>query len=163
MEARPAKIGAICNHAAITVCASATLAEAAHLLCDNRADAIVAVASAVERPTAVGVVTDRDILAALLANRNADLWSLKVVSILARNPLVLDEQEDVYRGILKLLAKGVQYAPVVGTGGTLRGLVSLDVLLLSLQHPGQVVPQPSDSNRGSVAQAASRNDPSPAL
>jgi CBS domain-containing protein len=122
-------VGAICRRDVATVTAGTRLADAARLLCDGRAEAIVAIASSVRQPTAIGVVTDRDILRAML-DLGGDLSGLNVVDILSRNPLVLNEDEEIQDAMAKLQARGIEYAPVVGPGGTLCGAISQRDLLV---------------------------------
>jgi CBS domain-containing protein len=98
------------------------------LLCQNQVDAIVAVASPVSEATVIGMITIRDILTALLL-RKGTLQRLRVIDVLARNPLVLNESDDIERAIHGLRARGAKYAPVVGSGGTLKGLISMNALL----------------------------------
>jgi predicted transcriptional regulator len=120
-------IGAICNRDAVTVNADATLREAAQLLSNSYADAIVAIASPVQRPTAIGVITYRELLNALA--RGNDLEHVHVLDVLDRNPLVLHEEEDIEAAILKLRCRGAKHAAVIGPGGTLHGTISMDRLL----------------------------------
>jgi CBS domain-containing protein len=122
-------VGDVCKRDVTTVTARTTLADAARLLCDGRAEAIVAIASSVSQPTAIGVLTARDILRAML-DRGGDLCGLNVVDILSRHPLVLNQDEQVQDAIAKLQARGIQYAPVVGPGGTLCGAISQSDLLM---------------------------------
>jgi CBS domain-containing protein len=122
-------VGAICRRNVTTVTACTKLADAARLLCDGRAEAIVAIASSVSQPTAIGVVTDRDILRAML-DLGGDLSGLNVVDILSRNPLVLNQDEEIQDAMAKLQARGIEYAPVVGPGGTLCGAISQRDLLV---------------------------------
>jgi CBS domain-containing protein len=125
---RNMNVGDICRRDVATVTANATLVDAARLLCDSGAEAIVAIASSASRPTAIGVVTDRDILRAML-DRGGDLSGLNVVDILSRRPLVLSEDEGLQDAVAKLQSRGVEYAPVVGPGGTLCGAISQRDLL----------------------------------
>jgi CBS domain-containing protein len=120
-------IGEICNRDTATVCASATLDEAAELLSNSYADALVAIASPVQRPTAIGIITYRELLNALVVG--SDLGDVHVLDVLDRNPLVLNEEEDIDGAILKLRSRGAKHAPVIGPGGTLRGAISMDRLL----------------------------------
>ena len=80
------KIGDICEVNATTVCVSATLSEVAHLLCNSYMDAIVVVASPVRRPTAIGIITYRQLLDTL--TRGGDLESTHVLNVLEKNPLL---------------------------------------------------------------------------
>jgi predicted transcriptional regulator len=120
-------VGEICNRDPTTVCASATLNEAAELLSNSYADALVAIASPVQRPTAVGMITYLDLLSALQMGGN--LERMHVLDVLDKNPLVLNEDEDIDRAILKLGSRGAKHAPVVGSGGTLWGAISMERLL----------------------------------
>ncbi len=122
------KVGAICKEDAVTICADAKLADAAQTLAANRVDALVVIASAVQRPTAIGIITDREILHAALEHPG-DFTNLRVIDILSRTPLVLNQDEDVDAAMRKLAAADVRFAPVLGTGGTLRGTVSRHELL----------------------------------
>jgi CBS domain-containing protein len=65
-------VGAICDRHPTTVCAHDTLGQAAHLLSNSYADAIVAIASAVQRPTVIGIITYRDVVNALLLGNDLD-------------------------------------------------------------------------------------------
>jgi len=117
----------ICNQDATTACAGISLSELAALLGARCCDAAVIVASPVVRPTALGIVTYREILEALL--RGADLARTRVVDVLDRNPLLLHEAEELPEAIRRLQQRAARHAPVVGAGGTLCGVISLDRLL----------------------------------
>jgi len=96
-------------------------------LFNSDADAVVAIASAAQRPTVIGIITYRDLLNVLSLGSGLD--SVHVLEVLDRNPLVLHEEEEVEAAILKLRCRGAKHAPVTGPGGTLRGAVSMDRLL----------------------------------
>lgn len=127
-------IGDICNRDPATVCASATLSEAARLLSDSYADAIVAIASPVQRPTAVGIITYEDLMNTLAFG--SGLKQVRVLDVLDRNPLLLHEEDDIEAAVLKLRSRGAKHAPVVGSGGMLLGEISMDRLLgcRSMEH-----------------------------
>jgi CBS domain-containing protein len=135
------KVGTICNENVVTICANAKLADAARLLAQSRADALVVIASPVQRPTAIGVLTDRDILRAALEHPT-DFIDFRVVDILSRTPVMLNQDEEVDSAVLRLTAGDVRYAPVIGVGGTLRGAVSHQTLLRHTR--ADLVPSASD-------------------
>jgi CBS domain-containing protein len=116
-------IGNICRRDVTTITVNTPLAEAARTLCESSSEAMVAIASSVRQPTAVGILTDRDILRALL-ERGGDLSGARVVDILPRNPLVLSQDEGIEDAMSKLCACGVEHAPIIGPGGTLCGTIS---------------------------------------
>ena len=124
-------VGDICRRDVTTVTAHTALVDAARLLCDSHVQGVVAIASRVSRPTAIGVVTDRDILRAML-DRDGDLSGMNVVDILSRQPFVLNEDERIQDAMAKLQSRGVEYAPVVGPGGILCGAISQRDLLAGL-------------------------------
>jgi CBS domain-containing protein len=139
-EAKPApmNVGAICNQNVMTLCADATLSDAAQLLCSRSVDAIVVIASAVPRPTAIGIITDRDIVRAML-DHGGKLAGLRVLDILSRRPLMLNQDEEVDSAMLKLRAADIRHAPVIGSGGTLRGAISREDLVNHCQARGGFV------------------------
>jgi CBS domain-containing protein len=121
-------VGQECSRPAVTVALSATLAEAAALMRERNVGAVIVTQSPSDRPTAVGVITDRDIVRAQLEHA-ADLSSLRVEQAMSRNPLEINEQSDIGDAIHRLRARGVRRAPVVTGDGTLIGVVSIDDLI----------------------------------
>jgi CBS domain-containing protein len=107
---------------------SATLAEAAMLMREKNVGAVIVTQSPSDRPTAVGVVTDRDIVRAQL-DHTADLSSLSVEQAMSRDPLEINAQSDISDAILRMRARGVRRAPVIEGNGTLVGVVSIDDLI----------------------------------
>jgi CBS domain-containing protein len=104
------------------------LTEAEQLLREGNVDAIVVVASPVVRPTALGIITQRDIVRAV-RERAADISRLRISDVLSRDPLVFDQDESVENVIRHLRIRSVQHALVVGSGGVFCGLASLSALI----------------------------------
>jgi CBS domain-containing protein len=123
------KVGQVCTPDPVTVSASAPLSDAAQLMCSRHVGSVVVIGSPAEHPTALGILTDRDIVRVQL-ERVADLSRVSVADVMTRNPLVLDEEESIGNAIRHLRARGVRRAPVTGAGGTLVGVVSVDDLLV---------------------------------
>jgi len=123
------KIGQVCTRNAVSISASAPLIEVAQLMCDKQVGAVVVIAAPAERPTTLGIITDRDIVRAQI-ERASDLSRIRVADVMTPDPLVLNENESVENAIRHLRARGVRRAPVIGPGGTLAGVVSFDDLLL---------------------------------
>jgi CBS domain-containing protein len=121
-------IGEIYSRGLISVTCSAPLSEAARLMRDHHVGAVVVVATPSERPVAVGIITDRDIVSAQL-DVAADLSSLRSADVMTPDPLVLCESDSVTDAIERLRVRGVRRAPVVTVHGTLVGLVSTDDLI----------------------------------
>jgi CBS domain-containing protein len=120
-------VGEVCGQRAITICMAATLLDAKQLMRERQVDALVVIASQVDRPTALGIITRRDVEHAELVA--PDISWLPIADTLSRAPLVIDKDETIESAIRHLRARNTQYAPVLGSGGALYGLVSLDDLL----------------------------------
>jgi CBS domain-containing protein len=121
-------VGQVCTQGAAIICANAPFTEAKQLMHERRVNAIVVVASPVNRPTALGIITYRDIARAELA-RAADISRLRISDILSRDPLVFNQNETIESAIRHLRARNTHHALVVGSGGAFFGLISLDDLL----------------------------------
>ena len=128
-DTRALNVGEVCKRDVATVQATTSIMDAAEELRRRRTEVIVAVASPAARPTVLGIVTDGDILDAMLSCGGLDSRYLSVLDVLPRNPLVLNEGEDCAAAIAKLRDRGLDHAAVVGMGGTLLGAVSLEDLL----------------------------------
>ncbi|MBX5462672.1 MAG: CBS domain-containing protein [Steroidobacteraceae bacterium] len=121
-------VGQLCSRDLISVPASATLSEVARLMHDQHIGSVVVIKSPLDRPVAVGVITDRDVVRAQL-QRTADLSRLRAEDVMTPNPLVLSEDSQPEDAVRKMRARAVRRAPVVDAHGTLIGLVSTDDLV----------------------------------
>jgi len=122
------KVGDLCNRTAITASASAQVSGAARLMYEKRVGAVVATTGRADRPIAVGILTDRDIVCAQL-DRTADLSQLRLGDIMTPDPLVLNEDTSTEEAIRCLRHRHVRRAPVISSGGELVGVISFDDLL----------------------------------
>lgn len=127
------QIGSLCSRGPVCVSMGAPISDVARLMRDQRVGAVIVTEMDSQRPRAVGMITDRDIIRAQL-ERTADLSRLSVGEVMTRNPLVIGEEESVDGAIAHLRARGVRRAPVVAVDGTLIGLISADDLLTHVAH-----------------------------
>lgn len=125
------KVAEIAARGAITVARGAPLQEAAQLMCERGVGSVVVVEAPADRPTPVGIITDRDIVSAQL-ERAADLSRLQVGDVMSHDPLVIVAEESIENALVHLRARGVRRAPVVGSSGELIGVISTDDLLACL-------------------------------
>jgi CBS domain-containing protein len=79
----------------------------------------------------IGVLTDRDIVVAVVA-RDVNARFLRVEDVMTREPLVLGESETLENALREMRRRGVRRAPVIADSGQLVGVVSLDDLLAVL-------------------------------
>lgn len=76
----------------------------------------------------IGVLTDRDLVVVVLA-RDADPHALTVGDVMTRNPLMVSEDCPLDAALGLMREAGVRRVPVVGTDGTLSGVLSVDDVL----------------------------------
>jgi CBS domain-containing protein len=103
-----------------------TLAVAAGLMWDTDCGIL----PVVEDGALVGVVTDRDICIAL-ATRNARAAAMKVREVASRTVWTCSPDEDPRAALAAMKKHRVRRLPVVDTGGSLAGVISLNDLVLA--------------------------------
>lgn len=121
-------VGTLCSRGPVLVEAPTPLTDVAQLMFQHHVGAVIVTKSPLDRPVAVGMVTDRDITRAQL-ERECDLSQLTADSVMTRDPLVLCEDVPVEEAIGRLRARGVRRAPVVSAHGELIGVISVDDLI----------------------------------
>jgi len=105
-----------------------TITEAARLMRHKHVGDIVVVEDPAGDRIPLGVVTDRDIVVEVLANE-LDAATTTVNDIVRTPVVIADDGEDTAQAIERMRMHGVRHIPVVGTGGALVGIVTLDDLL----------------------------------
>jgi CBS domain-containing protein len=125
--------GTMCRHEVVTARTTDELMSAARLMRDRHIGYLVVVEPEPVNDSLapVGVLTDRDIVVAVVA-RDADPKALRVGEVMTRHPVVADEADDIDAVLHKMRRIGVRRLPVVGTRGQLVGVVSIDDILDTL-------------------------------
>lgn len=77
-----------------------------------------------------GVVTDRDMYIAL-ATRNARASQLRVGAVATSNVVTCAPEDDVHAALAMMKRARVRRLPVVGFGGTVLGILSMNDILLA--------------------------------
>lgn len=121
-------VGSLCSLRPACVSTGAPISDVARLMRDRHIGAVIVTEGDPERPRAIGMITDRDIIRAQY-ERTADLSRLSAGQVMTRNPLVIGEQDSADGAIAHLRARGVRRAPVVAPDGAVVGLISADDLL----------------------------------
>jgi CBS domain-containing protein len=115
------------RRSAVTLPATASLAEAARLMKENDVGSVVITDGA----RVVGIVTDRDIVVRLVAEgRNPATAAAE--EAMTRAPVCLAAGSDVEECLNRMEAHGVRRIPLLDARGKLVGVVSLDDVLLYL-------------------------------
>jgi len=84
----------------------------------------------------VGVLTDRDLVVAVLA-KEVDPRSLRVADVMTRMPIVVDEERSLEFALHEMRRIGVRRLPVTSSAGNLVGILSLDDVVDALARQFQ--------------------------
>ncbi|MCC8400518.1 CBS domain-containing protein [Paraburkholderia sp. MMS20-SJTN17] len=120
--------GSICTRD-VTVCGpQASILEAAQLMREQHVGDLVVVETIGGRRVPIGMLTDRDIVLAIVA-KQANPEKIFVNDVMSSPPALVNEGDDLWLAASRMRLNGVRRLPVVDTEGALAGIVSLDDLL----------------------------------
>jgi CBS domain-containing protein len=126
-------VGNICRRPVATILPGAGLTVAAKLMRVEHVGFLVVVEPARQEDglNVVGVLTDRDIVIAVVA-READPRTLTVGDVMTRDPLVAKETSSVEATLRFMHEVGVRRVPVLNSTGQLAGVMALDDALKAI-------------------------------
>jgi CBS domain-containing protein len=120
------KVKHLMTTAVRTCTPDATVAEAAQLMWDGDCGIL----PVTDDGELVGVVTDRDMYIAL-ATQNERASRLTVGAVVARGVATCAPEDDVQAALTTMRESRVRRLPVVGFGGTVLGILSMNDILLA--------------------------------
>lgn len=120
-------IGRLCQRRLITIGPGEDVTVAARLMREHHVGYLVVVEPGPTEGTLipVGVLTDRDIVVAVVA-RETDARMVRVDDVMSANPILSLESDSVAEALQKMRRIGVRRLPVVDDHGSLIGVLSLD-------------------------------------
>lgn len=123
------RVGDFCSTDVVTVGPQASLREAALLMRNRHVGALVVVErkGGIEQPA--GILTDRDIVVAVIAVPGARPEGIRAVDAMSQPVVLAREDDSVFEAVETMQRKAVRRLPVVGADGSLRGMVTLDDVL----------------------------------
>ena len=122
-------VGTVCQRLVISVAPSDEVVRAAQLMRSEHVGYLVVVEpTKAEARRPVGVLTDRDIVIAVVA-REVDPRTLRVGDIMSSDPATVGEDDSVEEALRQMRRFGVRRLPVVNHRGELAGVVALDDVL----------------------------------
>jgi CBS domain-containing protein len=120
--------GSVCKRGVVTVAPTDDLVTAAHVMREKHVGYLIVSESTIRNRRVIGVLTDRDIVVAVLA-QEVDAHALKVGDVMTRNPLIIDEGQSIEAVLRHMREAGVRRVPVVDRSGALTGVLSIDDVL----------------------------------
>ncbi len=123
-------VGNLCRNDVVSVDAAEGLVQAARLMRERHVGMLVVVASSAASVDlrVVGVLTDRDIVTAVIA-KDANPHDMTVGDVMTRNPLLAGETSSIPATLRHMSEVGVRRVPVVGAREQLVGILSVDDVL----------------------------------
>ena len=120
--------GELCNRDVVFAYRGTRLVEAAKLMREHHVGSLVVVVDRLSERVPVGIITDRDIVLAVVA-RELDARSLSVGDVLGGDLLTVREQDSMADVLRVMRQRGVRRVPVVTHSGALAGILTLDDLI----------------------------------
>lgn len=132
------RISDICTRKVVQIGAGASVRDAAQTMRKSHVGALVVVDQPDGEYVPIGMVTDRDIVVAVVA-RGVDPLSLTVGDVMTREPATCAADEDLFDAIETMRKRGVRRLPVLNPTGGLAGIVTTDDIYGALSaHMGEL-------------------------
>jgi CBS domain-containing protein len=120
--------GELCNREVVFAYRSTPLVEAAQRMREHHVGSLVVVVDRLSERVPVGILTDRDIVVAVVA-KALDPRALTVGDVMAGELLTVREQDGIPDTLRLMREKGVRRVPVLTHSGALAGILTIDDLL----------------------------------
>lgn len=121
----------LCVKDVVYVHKSLALNEAARKMREHHVGSLVVVEDQAYGRTVVGMLTDRDIVTAVVA-RDLDASSLRVEDVMSADVVAARAEDSLPDVLATMRRRGVRRLPVTGSRGELLGLLAVDDVLGSL-------------------------------
>lgn len=122
------RIGDICKSEIVSCSRDSTVQQAAELMRRHHVGDVVVVDALASGATPVGMLTDRDIVMAVIAP-GLDPSGLLAGDVMSDALLTAQETDSVSDTLAQMRLRGIRRVPVIDGNGVLRGIVSADDLL----------------------------------
>ena len=120
--------GELCNREVVFAYRDTRLVEAARLMREHHVGSLVVVVDRLSERVPVGILTDRDIVVAVVA-KALDPRALTVGDVMAGELLTVRENDGIPDALRLMREKGVRRVPVLTHSGALAGILTIDDLL----------------------------------
>lgn len=121
-------IGEICTREVIVCSRSTSIQESAQLMRQHHVGDLVVVDESEDKRMPVGIITDRDIVASVVAVK-LDPTVFSAGDLVSREIVTMREDQGVFDAIRHMRMHGIRRMPVTDQGGALVGIVSIDDLI----------------------------------
>ena len=122
------RVGEICNRTVVVAKRETVLTEAAHLMREHHVGSLVVVDASAKGNVPAGIVTDRDIVVAVVAE-GVDPRKITVGDVMRPRLITVGEEDSVFDALRLMRGRGIRRMPVLAGDGTLAGIVTIDDVL----------------------------------
>lgn len=122
------RVGEVCNREVVMVGRGATLLEAAKLMRNQHVGTVVVVEEQNGNPIPVGILTDRDMVIALIAEE-VPLNAVSVGDVTSVELIIARESDGLFETVEHMRDRGIRRLPVVAENGSLVGIIAVDDVL----------------------------------
>lgn len=126
------RVGDICSREAFHIGRGVSVVEAARRMREWHVGYLVVIGDEEGRAAPIGVLTDCDVVVAILAKDVDHLRSLDVGDVIGDTLVTATEDEDVAPVLRRMRSFGVRRVPIVDAEGSLAGILSVDDILPAL-------------------------------
>jgi CBS domain-containing protein len=121
--------GQFCNRRVATARPNETLHDVAARMRGEHIGSIVVVDKQHGQVFPIGLLTDRDIVVAVLAQKDQRVDTIIVGDVMSTEPVMAPENEDLLDVLNRMQSAGVRRVPIIDEGGALVGIVAFDDLV----------------------------------
>jgi CBS domain-containing protein len=121
-------VGELCNREVILAYRDTRLVEAARLMREHHVGSVVVVVDRLSERVPVGILTDRDIVVAVIA-KELDPRTLTAGEVMSRELFSVREEDGIADALRLMRERGIRRLPVLTHSGALAGIVTIDDLL----------------------------------
>jgi len=144
-------VGDLCSRDTVIAQRATTLVEAARLMRERHVGCLVVVEESPAGQLPVGVITDRDLVTAVLA-RDVEVHALRVDDVASDEPVIIREKASLPDALALMQAKGVRRVIVADEAGLLQGVLALDDVIEAVAEQMQAISKALTSGRPREAQ-----------
>ena len=120
--------GELCNREVVFTYRDTPLVEAAQLMREHHVGSLVVIVDRLSERVPVGVLTDRDIVVAVVA-KGLDERTLTAGEVMTAELVAVREQDGITEVLRLMRDKGVRRVVVLTRSGALAGIVAIDDVL----------------------------------
>ena len=147
----PLTAGDLCTRTTVIASKEMDVVAAARLMREHHVGCLVVVDEIAVGRVPVGILTDRDIVTAIVAP-GVDPRRLRVEDVMSAEPAVAHDNESVLDVLAGMRRKGVRRLPVVDKRGVLQGVLTLDDVLEAVAEQLNALVKAMTSGRTREAQ-----------